>query len=58
MLEAGYVAVATPETLAEVIASRCDQDVKPLPPVNTQALIQEMASLPLPDIRWAASSSS
>ena len=47
----GYVAVATPETLAGVIASCQDQDVVPLPPVDSAALVREMESLPLRGIR-------
>ena len=32
----GYVAVATPETLPQIIANRADLDLVPLPPLNSQ----------------------
>lgn len=44
--------MATPETLGQVITLREDQYVTPLPPVDNQALVQEMASLQLRGIRW------
>lgn len=36
----GYVAVATPETLPQIIENRADLDLVPLPALNNQVLLQ------------------